>query len=139
MESRETVSVRLLFTVLSVHAVPLELLACVILTRHHSPLTQSIGKDPIARSSIAGLLHREQMIDERTLAAVNSTRRVEVLLTAVKEAVFVNYQNLEKFAAILHKFTATVSVGDAIMKECSKSVIATISIINCFCCRERVH
>ena len=90
-------------------AVPLEHPACVILTRHHSTLTQSIGKDPIARSSIGGLLRLEKVIDERTLAAVNSARGTEVLLTAVKEAVFVNYQNLRKFAAILQKFTATVS------------------------------
>ena len=128
MELRETVSVRLLVAVLSVHAVPLELLACVILSRHYSTLAQSIGKDPIARSSIAGLLQLEKVIEDGTLAAVNSTRGTEVLLIAVKEAIFVNYQNLEKFAAILQKFTATVSVGGAIMKEYSKCMC-----VNSYC------
>ena len=110
----------------------------MILTRHYSTLAQSIGMDAIA-TSITLLLHSEKVIDERTLAAVNSTRGTEVLLTVVKEAIFVSYQNLEKLATILQKFTATVSVGDAIMKEYSKSVIATVSIMNNFCCRERVH
>ena len=48
------------------------------------------------------------------------TVEVQLLLKEVKQAVCADYQNLEKFATILHKFHINLSVGSAIMKEYGK-------------------
>ena len=44
----------------------------------------------------------------------------EALLIEIKEAVCIEYQKLQAFAEILHKFKVTANIGSAIMKEYSK-------------------
>ena len=44
----------------------------------------------------------------------------ETLLIEIKEAVCIEYQKLQAFAEILHKFKVTANIGNAIMKEYSK-------------------
>ena len=51
-----------------------------------------------------------------------SSEEIELLLNDVQNAVCKNYQLLKTFAVILQKSATTVTVGNAIMNEYSKSV-----------------
>lgn len=62
-------------------------------------------------------LYKEKIIGEMLLP---TTGGAQLLLREVKQAVCADYRNLEKFAIILLKFSITLTVGSAIMKEYGK-------------------
>ena len=63
------------------------------------------------------LLHVAKLIKEMILP---TNVQGEALLIEIKEAVCIEYQKLQTFAEILHKFKVTANIGNAIRKEYSK-------------------
>ena len=94
----------------------------MILAKHQS--SQSILN---ALPQLALLLYKEGLIGEMLLPTTSQD-----LLTAVQDAVCINYSNLEKFAVVLQKFTATVTEGDTILTEYSKGTVHNDNDMYCF-------
>ena len=99
-------------------------LAIGILNNHHAVLSRSLT-DAL---SVARSLNDEEVLSDAALSSVTSTKgsteRRKVLLAAIEEAVKTNYCFLQTFATVLTKFTANVSLGEAIHRDYGESYCA---------------
>ena len=103
-----------------------------ILRCHYAALCLSLH-DPVG---VGQLLHFEdsKIISEQTLTNLESTRLSEserriVLLKAVRYAVRTKYNKLEVFAGILLKFSMNVPFANAILKDYSKLLQGSFTIL----------
>ena len=104
-----------------------------ILRCHYAALCQSLH-DPVG---VGRLLHFEdsKIISEQTLTNLESTGQSEserriVLLRAVRCAVHTKYNKLEVFAGVLLKFSINVPFANAILKDYSKSLQGSFTIVH---------
>ena len=103
-----------------------------ILRCHYGTLSQSL-QYPIR---VAQLLCGEEVISQTTFSIVKASaqsffedKATFLLLRAVRHAVYTNYHNLEVFASVLLKFTSNVPCAIAILKDCGKCVVYTVTVI----------
>lgn len=91
--------------------------------RSHFPLLSDSLSDPV---NTAWLLYQERMITRGVVNKVESAspsipKQREVLLTAVKEAVLSESNNLQLFACVLCKLSNNVRLGQAIHNDIGKN------------------
>lgn len=98
--------------------------ASTIFHDHYIALTESLSDV----SSVAKLLHGEEVISDTVLSELESTEGLveqqKILLDAIREAVLINYINLQTFASVLEKFTDTVLLGESINRQYGKLLYA---------------
>ena len=92
-----------------------------ILRCHYGTISQSL-QDLV---SVARLLYGEKIIPEETLAAVESTKLLEiektaVLLKSIRAAVHTNYHSLLVFGSVLQKFIDNLSLGKSLINDYGK-------------------
>ena len=90
----------------------LEHSACRILARHTSNQSVVTARLP----QMAQLLHSEMLINE----TVCVKKEEDMLLIEIVKAVCIDSNKLEVFAKILLQYTATMEIGNTIMREYSK-------------------
>ena len=102
-----------------------------ILRCHYGVLSQSL-QYPIR---VSHQLYQEGVISMRTLNNIKSTaqsfseeKATSLLLQAVRHAVHINYHDLEVFASVLLKFNSNVPCAKAILRDCGKYVIYSVTL-----------
>ena len=97
--------------------------AIEILRHHYGTLSLSL-QYPI---SVAQLLHKEQVISQRSLTIIKFTAQtfskeeaIFLLLKAIRHATRNNYRSLEGFASVLLKFTSNAPCANSILKDFGK-------------------
>ena len=99
----------------------------MIIENHRHALSQSIQENLI---DIARLLSYE--LENKSLEFLHGSpsEKIEALLKIVKNAVYVNYESILKFTAVLCKFPAVRPIGSAIKKDYSKSYVTIIILLH---------
>ena len=99
-------------------------LAALHIFNTHLPLLSQSLCDPV---NVTIMLHREGVITQQVVASVESAcpsvpKQREVLLDAIREVIWFNYNALQTFASVLCKFTGNAQLGVAIHGEYSEEI-----------------
>ena len=97
--------------------------AISIFNTHHPLLSQSLC-DPV---NVTRMLHKEgvitwQVVTSVELASPSIPKQRKVLLDAIRQVIWFNYNALQTFASVLCKFTHNAPLGTAIHGEYSENI-----------------